>query len=438
MIPDRSSALHAASSNVLIGLLPLLAIVALYLPSGIYMPFRLATVGLAVLAVWDAVKRPAGLPWITLIWTAGVAGCFLGFGALAWFRFSVSGLDDAVRVVLLFALMASTVVAARRRRTLSFLLGGWIAAGTIAAMIGAWETVTGHHLPRNLLAIYAAKGGPQIDEPASVFDNPNLYAYMCAVVVILAPVLFTMIGPRWRWLVGVPIVGLLGWQLVATSGRMAILATAAAVALWLLRSRWGWVAFAASLVATVVAFALSLPVTQRLLAEVDSALIGFEQRGASSWVRLELIRNGWWIVEQTSYLGAGPGAFAEWSLREDNPFRYEALNNAHFGIIEIVSEYGVVTLVVVLVSLAAAAVVCFRTARRRPHWGYDAVLAYAGLLLAVLLPVLSASHSTWLRQPLSALHCATLVAILAHCEVSNRDEENLEDAQPLPALNAND
>ena len=133
-------------------------------------------------------------------------------------------------------------------------------------------------------------------------------------------------------------------------------------------------------------------------------------------MRAELARSGWWMTETSSFLGVGPGGFEDWALRPDNPFVYGDMNNAHSGLVEVLAEYGVITAVLLLAALAAASVLGLRAAAGRPVWDADRALAFSAFTLAALWPVVSASHSTWLRQPLSAAHVATLVALVGWTE----------------------
>lgn len=51
---------------------------------------------------------------------------------------------------------------------------------------------------------------------------------------------------------------------------------------------------------------------------------------------------------------------------------------------------------------------------------FDRAVMHGAGALALTMPIISISHSTWLRQPLTAVHIATMVALLAYCEVRLR------------------
>nr|NLI49056.1 hypothetical protein [Propionibacterium sp.] len=395
--------------------LPLLATVALYLPGGLLMPFRLVSLGLAGAAVWHLVRPRRPTAPRTLLGIGLLAGCFLGFGLLGWVRFRSSAAEDLVRVVFLFLVVGAVAVLATRRRSVVWLVLGWLVAGAVAAAVGIWEVLTGQHLPKHASAAEFADTLPGWNVIASFFDNPNLYAYQVSIVLLLLPVGFAVLPRGWR-LLTVPFGLGLVYLLARTEGRIAVLAVLVGLLLWALRSRGGRVLALLGVAAFAVAALARVPLALQVLAEADNALVEFEQEGASSWVRTELARNAWWITEQSGYLGVGPGGFGTWSVRPDNPYRYQQLNNAHSGLLEVLSEYGVVTALVLLALLAVGAAAALRAARGVPVWQLDRMLAYAAFVLIAAWPLLSAAHSTWLRQPLAAAHMATVVALLARAE----------------------
>lgn len=404
-----------ACGDLLLACVPVVASLALSLPHGLLMPYRLVVAALALLAVWSVASRVRIAAPRTLLAVLGVSGVLGIFGLVGWARFHAASADDAGWVVALLALAASAAVLSSGRRTATWLVYGWLLAGALSAAVLLWERLTGQSLPRTIPPDESVSAAGNANLAAGLFDNPNLLAYQCSVVLLLLPAAWSALPRPWRHLL-VPFgAGLLAID-VWTQGRLAVVAVLAGLALWALRSAWGRVTLGAAVLGFALASWLKVAFAERFWAEAANALIEFDQVGASSWVRLELARSGWWILEQSTYLGVGPGGFEAWSVRADNPFRYEQLNNAHSGPIEILSEYGLIGSAVVLAALVAVVVLGLRASVGRPRWDADRTLAYAAMLLAGLWPLLSSTHSTWQRQPLAAAHVATIVALIAWTE----------------------
>ena len=404
-----------ACGNLLLASVPVVASLALTLPHGVLMPYRLVVVALALLAVWSVASGVRPTAQSTLKSVLLVAATLGAFGALGWVRFHVASADDAGWVALLLILAASAAVVGSGRRTAAWSILGWLVAGLISVLVLLWERLTGMALPRTIPPDESVTAEGNAHLSAGLFDNPNLLAYQCAVVLLLLPAAWAVLPRLWRLAVipfGLALLAILVW----TQGRLAVVAVLIGLALWSLRDKWGRVVLAAATLGFAGASLLKLGFAERFWGEAANALVEFDQVGASSWVRAELARSGWWIVGQSNYLGIGPGGFEAWSVRADNPFRYEQLNNAHSGPIEIMSEYGVIASAVVLIAIITVVIAGLRAARGQPRWSADRTLAYAAMLLAGLWPLLSSTHSTWQRQPLAAAHVATVVTLIAWTE----------------------
>ena len=161
--------------------------------------------------------------------------------------------------------------------------------------------------------------------------------------------------------------------------------------------------------------ALRLPPGWNLYRFVEVTLDGLRWEDKSSYIRAHLVQSGWWISERTGFLGAGPGGFERMALDEANPHRSTGFSNAHWGMIEVLVNYGVPTLVVLLAALAAGVVWAIRSARRLRIGGDSAgaAVVFGAGALALTLPVVSMSHSTWLVQPLTSAHLMIMVAAFA-------------------------
>lgn len=407
--------------DALVLFLPSLVTVALYLPSGLLMPARIATLALAALAVTELIRRRA-LPARGIALGALALFAVIGvFGLVGLVRYrGDTSIAEAVQMGFIGLTVLALAVVTRRRRTVVALVWGWLAAAGLAAVVGVWELATGHHLPGNSPA---QKYGhlPGWNEISSFFDNPNLYAYFLCLVLLLLPVAWELTTTGWlRWSL-VAGGALLAYLLVATNGRMALFTLIIGAAWWALRKGWGRIAVVAGIALTVITMALKLPPGWTVYRFAYVALDGLQWEGKSTWVRAQMVRSGWWMTQESDYLGVGPGGYAVQAFHPDNPYKYEQLNNAHWGMVEVMAEYGVVSLIAVLAALIVALVFIAKSLRALPSTArFDRAVAHAAGILALTVPVISISHSTWLRQPLTAVHLGTLAALLTWTAISAR------------------
>lgn len=420
MVPATNAPRLAWAVDCAVFLLAPLATVALYLPGGLLMPVRLVTFFLGVVALVQFVQhRRSAAPAVTAT-ALGLFAVMGSFGTIALVRYRAeSSIEAAVQFALIAVSVVTLSVLTSRRRTVVSLLMGWLFSAVIAAVIGLWEVATGDHLPGNSPAQqYGNVAG--WNEISSFFDNPNLYAYHLTLVLLLLPIAWYSSNNRCRIIIAV-FAPLLAFLLIRTHGRMALFALVVGAVWWALRSRWGRIIVAAGVLLTGITMALKLPPGWLVYRFAYVALDGLQWEGKSTWVRAQLVKSGWWMTERSNYLGVGPGGYAKEALNPENPYTYQRLNNAHWGMVEVMAEYGVFSLLAFLLALSLALVLVVQALRTIPiEATFDRAVAHAAGVLALTVPLVSISHSTWLRQPLTAVHLATLTALLAWTEMRSR------------------
>ena len=407
-------------------LLPILATIALYLPSGLLMPARLVVVLLAGIAAVQFLFHRGPLPRSVGVAVGAVCVVLITCGVVGAIRFPGASSVEVATVFFLLLGLASSLILSDSLRFVGALIAGWEISATLAAMVALWEVVTAKHLPLSV-GTRSFEGVEDWNEITSFFDNPNLYAYHCVVALLVLPIAWSVLGrSRWRW--ALPVQGvLLAGLLVRSHGQMAFMAFALGAIWWCTRSRWGRITLLGGLVTIAGTMALRLPPGWNLYRFVEVTLDGLRWEDKSSYIRAHLVQSGWWISERTGFLGAGPGGFERMALDEANPHRSTGFSNAHWGMIEVLVNYGAPTLVVLLAVLIAGVVWAVRSARRLRIGGDSvgsAVMFGAGVL-ALTLPVVSMSHSTWLMQPLTSVHLMIMVATFA---VGGRRLEKLEES----------
>ncbi|MDO5068074.1 MAG: hypothetical protein Q4D96_12405 [Propionibacteriaceae bacterium] len=397
--------------------LPLLTMAALYLPSGMFMPSRWAVLTLLLLGVAATVRdRILGAPG-TAIWCTLVAATMGLCGTLGTLRSEHFVIAEAASVIIICAAAAGAVLLSRSRWLLSGLIAGWVVSTLPAALIAGWELLTHRHLPLSVGTLeYQDVAG--WNEITSFFDNPNLYAYHCATSMMLLPLAWHLLkNSPWRWAL-LPIGALLLMLLLRTHGRMALLAATLAAAWWALRSRTGQLALltgAAVLLATVL---LGLPPGSNVVAAVNVALDGLQWEEKSTFIRMSLVQTAGWTLGIVGVFGAGTGGFELWASTEGSPAHATGFSNAHWGMLEVLVNYGIPSLVVLATALLMG--VAWGLWRggslRRVGDEQAAAVAHGAAAMALTLPILCMSHSTWLVQPLTAVHIMTMAAAFAFAE----------------------
>ena len=136
-----------------------------------------------------------------------------------------------MRVALMVLLAAAFAALSGRRRTVVWLLYGWLAAAAVCLPVALWELATGRHLPTNIYAEGSSSEIPRGIQTAAFFDNPNLYAYQCALVLLVLPAAFTVLPRGWRLLV-LPFGAVLACLLAVTGGRLALVAALLGLGWW--------------------------------------------------------------------------------------------------------------------------------------------------------------------------------------------------------------
>ncbi|MGA4668379.1 O-antigen ligase family protein [Propionibacteriaceae bacterium Y1923] len=249
---------------------------------------------------------------------------------------------------------------------------------------------------------------------------------MLAVLIPLT--IFVMFAFRQQWVKLVMVLLLVVWcqQLVMTDGRAAMLVVVMTVALLLMRSWLGRATLAGALAAFWVAVREGFGPAVALWAQVYAVWDQVDEAPRSSWLRVQLMKSGWHMLRESNWIGVGPGGYGVRNLDPDNPVNIWFMPNAHWGMLEVMTEYGLVTLVVFLLVLAGGAAACLVLGRRRrrrdaafgvgdfaSRWSSARVWLSMTSIMLMSVPVISLSNSTWLRQPLTAVHLATLVAMVA-------------------------
>lgn len=358
---------------LLFGALPLLAALGplLSLYRGLF-AFRLACVFVIAHAVLFLLGRTRWEPADVLLAASAVS---FGIAGTLGLPFIAEGSQDPYSeflAIMLGLLTALAVRAWQRRdaRVYLHLARGWILASLLSCAIAGAEVVTGRHLPG-----YEVAATP---DPAAAFGNPNALAVFLVMGNVWAIPVHRAGGVRWRLAALALLVGT-GPVLFLTGARLALVTWLLVVAwsAWVavLRSRHRIVDVAGSLLPVGAALALivTVPVVLDYLGEISDT-------GTSGNVREQLTRQGLEFSVEHRGLPTWPGSFEALMGERGDLDAVADLVNAHNVWVEILVQYGLISLVLLLGFLVACLLTGTGSGTGRRTWD-ERVIAVAALLV---------------------------------------------------------
>lgn len=418
--PHRSSGLLLT----LVGVLPVLAALGPILPVlGSFYAFRVCVVIFAALCVLAPRVPSQSLVRNKFVLLAAV---WAVMAALLMFRVTdMTGASTQVFSLLIGVLLIlSLSTMADPERVLVTLTRGWLVSFLITGLVAGWEALSGRHLPNYYW------GDPtqrlyDFNLPASVFGNPNNYAFfLVATFPLLIIGLTTSASRRLRVLFGVS-ASTLPILVFSTGSRVCMTAIAIQVFVVLLflgkryvvRSQ-GVLLLAAACVVAFVPVALRLRAQRGFSvsftggpAEWFTELIAGGPTSAGS--RINLTMDGLWMTYSSWMLGVGPGNFQTVMKSGTAPYPAGYLIDPHNGFIEILAQYGVIVTVLLVLWLGSCLALGWRAARY-PSLPRQDPLRITGLSLVLticVLPLTSLSSSSFTGPSSTWMLLATLLVM---------------------------
>lgn len=383
---------------VLLALLPLLSGMGSVITVAGLAPVRPFAVVLALVALAVAVvgnRTPTSVSWGIVI---------LGVLWLAWGLFNPPGgpaVSELMSISLGLVTTWALVLRPANENDLRWFTGGWVFAWVVSVLPAAYEVITGRHLPNYL------DGSPQwvrerSTDVASFFVNPNLFAYFLAVGMVMLAIAAAISARVWVRRCLLAMVALTPVVVYSSGSRITTL-VCCLMLVWVV---WAWwpglvrriivISGSVAAVSLVVAFAM-MPV---LSTKVEDAMSG------SGFHRLNLYRNGIWMLEETLGMGVGAGNFEGTIAVDHPPYDTAAAVNPHSGVFEIASQYGVLwagmLLAVLLVLMWVGGSGFFQRFDNRS----EEIMRQAVFVSVVALPLLSFANSTFLDSPIAWVHVA--------------------------------
>ncbi|HZR22936.1 MAG TPA: O-antigen ligase family protein [Vicinamibacterales bacterium] len=236
--------------------------------------------------------------------------------------------DIYVKIILIFALMMSTITSPKRIRQMTWIM---IIASSYIAGRAVFDYVRGVNLVEGD-RVRGAVGG--------MFENPNDLALN--LVTFLAPTLFILIQdrkPSRRAFAGLCAVVMLA-AIVCTksrSGFLGLICMGTVVGYYTIRIRPGIV------LAAVLAGAMALPVMpQSFWNRMDSIVNGEEDQTGSREARLRLLNQGLQVFADNPITGVGAGQFKNYN---DPTVTQEKWRVTHDVWLQVASELGIFGLI---------------------------------------------------------------------------------------------
>lgn len=266
------------------------------------------------------------------------------YGALSltW----AANLDAAIHVYTFLGLGLATALvfalALRGRAALALIPRVWIIGMACLVAVGAWERITGNHLPisayngtRDILYRYT---------PTGFFPEPNVYS---TVVALGFPFLFCAAIAAKRWLPRLALLlptAAVPWVIFATGSRANIIALGleiAALLVCVIRPLRSWRVCLALLV-LLGSFQLAFPEVLPGMFQARHAptVTAGEQQPESTMVRWEVIKRGVTLLLDSHGAGVGPGGF-EYAMRAVQDRKFGGIRDMHNWWAQVLVEYGV-------------------------------------------------------------------------------------------------
>lgn len=319
--------------------------------------------GLAAIAAIFRSYRPSVGEWILVV----AALLTLTWGAVLLTETLDLAEGQIKYVGVLFQLLAAVTIMwmlRAQRERLRYFRWGLIFAAVVEIAIGFWEVATSRHLSDlvDMEWLFSER-----DIPIGTFVNPNNYALF--IVGVLASVFYlAAVAKARRWYLFAAVITVCTLVLcVSTSGVAALTLTLLIAILWIVFGefrRLGSVVFA-----TMSVLAITAALTVSNFVNVIDFFSGtFSENQDTSWYsRIDSYRYLLGLVEESHFLGIGPGSTAEYVQIALRQYHGGLLINPHNTILEMLVEFGIFLAVPVIAFLVWVVSVLVGSHRRRAN-----------------------------------------------------------------------
>jgi len=335
-------------------------------------------------------------------------------------------------LLLGFLLVYLLISSGDPRGVLRSLQTGWVIAFLLTGLLALREVLTGVHMSNYLPGYDLTVVDPRL--VASVFGNPNNYAaFLVTTFAFLVNGL--MEAKSWfmrRFYVGLVIT--LCLLMVTTGSRIGLIALVVELAIC---ARYAGKRYRGATIGGVVLVllailfvgagerdSLAMKMPEKLANATPSSVLDELLGGGrttSGGQRVNLYRDGLWMVGDSAGFGVGPGQFEVVMASGDVPYDAGGTINPHNLYLEVASQYGIVVFLLFFGWVAA----CYRACRRglrtsvgeEKSWGIAMVVAVAGNAVSAL------ASSSYLPGSVNWVFMATLSLVAITLERRLQQED---------------
>ncbi|MFK3676449.1 O-antigen ligase family protein [Microbacterium sp. NPDC090218] len=424
--------------RVIVFLMPLVAAMNPVLPIvGPISPFPLVAAILFVVGLMHVRPGMPTGPVRTAAWFFAVPLVLVSLLTLAT-RFGAAWAhNEAVSVLAGLLAVLGLCMIRLTRGVLRLLMNGWLLTFAVTGVLAVIEFFTGFRLGVSYLDANPLASDLGI---VSVFFNPNNYA---AFLALSLPILIAGHSlARSKGLRAAYVLALIGSVplMVVTNSRFGYAAMLVFIAVWLVL-RWR------RLITRVVVALLGLGAVLTVSVFANRVISGYWGDiqysipvlgltfpvDASLFARWNLALNGLDALAVDPLLGAGPGGF-EIHAQSTPPVRQTfRIINPHNGVIELLSQYGIVMLVLAVVLTLCLFVVGSRHLRSSRPGTPERAMSFALVSGVTMLPLILLMNSSYLEILHTWAALAVFVAIGAYLSTTVPAEPDAAGSPPAVA-----
>jgi O-antigen ligase len=373
-------------------------------------------------ATVKGLKSVATFRLLIALWTfVGLVGSFF-----------VQNLDVAMRnllpLFLGFILGYVFITAKDFTRVLNSLQTGWVVAFVITGLLAVREMVTGLRMS-NYLPSYNSTELARVDPEliASIFGNPNAYAaFLVTTFAFLVNGLLKSEARFVRYCY-IGMILALCVLILSTGSRLCLFALILEMIVFASYAgrRYRNALAGASMLVLLSLVLVGSGVTDSLASQFPGKLSSStpskilleavsSDSTSSGGARLNLYKDGLWMVGNSAGLGVGPGNFEVVMASGDVPYDSGRAVDPHNLYLEIVSQYGLFVFLAFVLWVAACFRACWGGARRtmgeERSWGVAMVAGVAGNAVSSL------ANSSYLSASINWVFMATLLLVAVTIE----------------------
>lgn len=389
--PRLSGASDGASSATrfelaLVFLVPVLAALGPLAPlAGPIFAFRAAVVLLFVTALFGGRRaKSISSPLRTSTWWLLIIGTVSAVALTMIYGLGDYGGSELVSIAFGALLVVSFMLLPVDRTLIRTLIFGWLGAFVVTAGLALFEIRTGWRAS-NHFSNRDPQGLLTDDGAASSFGNPNDYAHFLLMAGLLFVIGFSVTHKPISRVVLTLAALSVPLFVVATESILGVV-LAAILALGLLLAKVPLASPVLIILLGVAALIVAtFPGGLPALLGVDPIYVALFDEGRTGAVRANLLINGWRFSVESGLFGFGPGGF-ETRMAAGNPDDLTTFGilSPHSAITETLSQYGVASLIALVITMVILAKIGWR-AYRSSHVAGSVKFAGLAILMYVLL-----------------------------------------------------